>query len=146
MSNNFGLGMMIQMLGGNESSVKAYQASLGKKISAIELNSEANGGDGALNISFTDGTVLSLYDCARSCCESRYMHTDDDLTHYVGGKFKGVELKDGGSKEPGEYGEVSETMFMHVKTTKGTFVVNTYNDHNGYYGGILIEAALNKLE
>lgn len=137
---NFGLGAMIQMLAGNESTVKAYKASLGKKITEIKLDPELNSGDGMLNISFEDDTVLSLFDCARSCCEHRYMHTDDDLTHYVGGKLKAIELKPGPTVDTGE---VSECMFMHVKTTKGTFVINTYNEHNGYYGGILIEAALN---
>lgn len=135
-----GIGAMLQILGGNESSYKAYHESLNKKITAIKLDPELNGGDGALVISFKDGTNLMLCDKARSCCESRWMSTDDDLTHYVGGTLKDIGIKAG--PETDADGEPTESMFMHVKTTKGTFVVNTYNSHNGYYGGIYIEASL----
>ena len=135
---HLGLGAMIQMLGGNEESYNAYHAALNKKIVDVKLDPELNSGDGALVITFKDDTTLTFYDCARSCCESRYMSTEDDLSQFKNCTFKGIEIIDGGTKDPGDYGEVSETVFLHVKTTKGKIVVNTYNHHNGYYGGILI--------
>jgi hypothetical protein len=140
MSKDLGVGAMISLLGGNEESVKAFQACIGKKIAALVLDPEANGGDGALRFTFDDGSKMLLLDDARSCCESRYMHTDDDLAPYIGSKLKGAEVAEGPAPiETSDY-EVKETAFLKVKTTKGTFTVVSYNNHNGYYGGISIRA------
>ena len=133
-----GLGAMIQMLGGNEDSVEAFTRALNKRIATIKLDAKLNDGDGALDMTFTDGSTLMLFDSARSCCEHRYMHTDDDLSALVGATFLGVDVLDGPTT--GE-DETTECTFMHVKTSKGTVVVNTYNSHNGYYGGICIKAS-----
>jgi len=139
--SQWGIGAMIQMLSGNESAVNAYTSSLNKEIKSIKLDPDMNGGDGALVMMFTDDTGLMLYDCARSCCESRYMSTEDDLQYFVGSVFKSVDIRDG-SVEEHEYGEESEMQFMQVNTNRGVFVINTYNHHNGYYGGIVITAKL----
>ena len=139
--SQLGLGAMITLLGGNEDSVNAYTSSLGKKIVALKLDDDANSGDGALIMTFADDTQLKVYDEARSCCESRYLSTDDDLTHYVNSKLKSIETSAADTKDVEDNYGVTEMMFVHVKTTKGTFVINSYNSHNGYYGGICIRCS-----
>ena len=82
------MGVMLGMLGGNESSVNAIKGSLGKKIASVELT------DDALRMGFEDGTTLVLKDEGQSCCEARYMRTDDTLADFVGAVFTGVEVAD----------------------------------------------------
>ena len=134
-----GIGVMIGKLGGNKDSVEAFQAAVGKTIAAMRVDDDANGGDGALRIRFTDGTGLRLYDKGRSCCESRYMRTDDDLSYHVGATLEDAEVHEGPDVED-EYGG-HEQAFLHVRTSKGVVVVNTHNEHNGYYGGFWFVAA-----
>lgn len=134
-----GLGAMISMLAGNDGSVEAWRASEGKEIASLELRAEANGGDGALIFTFTDGSRMQLADEYRSCCESRYLHTDDDLSYHEGAVLMDAEVRDGGD-ESLDYG-VKETAFLVVTTSKGQFTVVAYNEHNGYYGGVGIRAS-----
>ncbi|MDD5231159.1 MAG: hypothetical protein PHC43_07510 [Candidatus Marinimicrobia bacterium] len=125
-----GMGVMIGMLGGNEESVNAFKEALNKKIKSVALVSDE------LQIEFNDGYKIALYDDGQSCCENRYMVTDDDLTYYTNTIFKGVEIKDA-PNEKDEYGE-HEVQFLEVQTGKGCFTMATHNEHNGYYGGFLI--------
>ena len=39
--------------------------------------------------------------------------------------------------------DVHEIQFLDVKTDKGIFQMANNNEHNGYYGGFLIEARTN---
>lgn len=134
---NLGMGVMIGLLGGNRESAEAFTVAVGKRIAAVKLD-ESVEEDGALVLTFDDGSRLALYDDGRSCCESRYMRTDDNLAYHVGAQLLDAEVLDGPTVE--EDYETHETAFLHVRTTKGVIVVNTHNDHNGYYGGILIRA------
>lgn len=129
--SNLGFGVMINMLRGNADSVASYQASLNKTILNIELTA-----DDALQIGFTDGSVLRIFDDGQSCCESRYMKTDDDLQSFVGDQFLGAEIKDAPNM-PDEWGD-HEVQFLEVKTNKGVFTMASHNEHNGYYGGFSI--------
>lgn len=131
MSEHPGLGVMLRWLGGNASSVAAYQAAQGKEISLVELV------DDALRLRFSDGTGVRFHDEGQSCCEHRYMRTDDDLSEFVGAKFLEAELRDA-PNEPDEYGE-HEVQFLAIKTDRGAFVMSSHNEHNGYYGGFAIE-------
>ncbi len=79
---------MLQMLGGNRSSVEAFTGSVGKTITSIELADEE------LRLRFSDGKGLMLCDRGQSCCESRYMRTDDTLTDYIGGELLGAEIRE----------------------------------------------------
>lgn len=65
------------------------------------------------------------------------MNCDDDLSHYVGAQWVGVETRDAAQDEikRGEYDEEHECVFVEVKTTKGSFTLANHNEHNGYYGG-----------
>ena len=112
---------------------------LGKVIVQIEMSNDE------LTIRFADGTGLKLYDNANSCCERRYMHTDDDLSEVVGGKLYGIEVRDAPDVED-ECGEVYEVQFLVVKTSIGQCEVCTHNVHNDYYGGFdIVASTLNVL-
>src|SRR5687767_5987939 len=121
---NLGLGVMIGLLGGNRETVEAIQQSLNKEIKSLVLR------DNRLTFEFTDDTRLNVYDDGQSCCEHRYMKTDDNLPDFIGAKLLDFELKDGGRTEEEDYGYVHEIQFLDVKTDKGIFQMANHNDHN----------------
>lgn len=129
-----GVGAMLGFLGGNEETINAINTSLNKKIKKVWLDQEAN----KLRFEFEEGAALHLWDDGQSCCENRYMRTDDDLTEYSGATLQGFELKSAPSIED-EYGD-HEVQFLDVKTDKGIFQMANHNEHNGYYGGFWIIA------
>ncbi|MCP4540647.1 MAG: hypothetical protein GY832_26210 [Chloroflexi bacterium] len=135
-----GVGAMIAWLAGNEDSANAYRAATGKEIVSLKLDPDGNDGDGELQFLFTDGTAIKLFDAGRSCCESRYMHTDDNLKSFVGATLLTAEVRDGPDMEDQYYGE-HECQFLVVATSKGVFTVETHNKQNGYYGGFAIRCA-----
>lgn len=130
-----GLGVMIKSLGGNEKTVKSIQASLGKKITKLYLGE-------ALEMTFEDGSKMFLTDEGQSCCEHRYMSTDDTLSEYEDSTFQDVELKNGPSVDDEEGYGVHDVQFLDIKTSKGIFTISSHNEHNGYYGGFYIEAEI----
>jgi hypothetical protein len=136
--SNLGFGVMIGLLSGNEETVNAVKSSLGKEIASVHLDSEKN----SLGFKFTDGTSLYLWDDGQSCCESRYMRTDDKLSDFTGATLLDLELKKAAPINDSEYGD-HEIQFLDVKTSKGTFQMASHNEHNGYYGGFHIIARLN---
>jgi hypothetical protein len=129
-----GLGVMINALGGNEESFAAMTATIGKTIARLTLS------DDALRFVFSDDSKLKISDEGQSCCESRYMTTDDNLADYIGAKLLSAAVKDGPT-ETGEYGDDHEIAFLEVATDRGSFTVATHNEHNGYYGGFAIVAS-----
>lgn len=137
--SNLGMGVMIGVLGGNEDfneeSVKAFTSCLNKTITALTL-----GEDDALHFVMDDGTKMRLHDDGQSCCEHRYMKTDDKLADFVGAQLLGAEIKDAPSL-PCD-GDSHDVQFLDVKTSKGVFQMCSHNEHNGYYGGFLIRSAL----
>ena len=131
-----GVGVMISNLGdyyggGTEEAIKE---TIGKAISSLAIN------DDKLMIGLEGGTTLVLFDDGQSCCEYRYMHTDDPLGDFVGSQFRGAEVRDGPT-EADEWGESKESQFLIVHTSSGDFTVVNYNEHNGYYGGFWIVAS-----
>jgi len=139
--SNLGVGAMIGLLSGNENSVKAFQGGVEKEIKTLHLDSDANDGDGALVFEFADDTKIALQDHGRSCCESRYMTTDDKLNDFVGSNLLSAEVREGPTVE-GEWGDTHDIEFLVVTTTKGTFTVETHNKHNGYYGGFYVRCVV----
>ena len=136
---NLGMTVMIHKLfGDNEDTVQTLRRNIGKAIASLELDPTIGAG-GALVFRFTDGTGMRLRDDGQSCCEHRYMHSDDKLADFVGARFLGAGVKDAPSTE-GEYGEVHDVQFLVIQTTIGEFAIETHNEHNGYYGGFLIVA------
>jgi len=133
-----GIGAMLHWLRGNSKTVEALTVAIGKTITEAKIDDDYNAGDGGLVLKFTDGTGIVLFDDGRSCCESRYMHTDDDLAYYADATLLEAVVEDGPT-EMDEYDEPKESQFLIVGTSKGEFTVVNYNEHNGYYGGFAIE-------
>ncbi len=128
---NLGFGVMVGMLSGNDESAKTYQKAVGKVISAARLEGDV------LHLEFTDGLKIRIADEGQSCCEHRYMTTDDDLSQFVGAELVSMELRDA-PPVVAKYDE-HEVQFLVVKTTRGYFTMSTHNEHNGYYGGFWIQ-------
>jgi hypothetical protein len=131
---NLGLGVMLGILGGNEDIVDALKSSLNKTIETVELD-----GDNLVFL-FTDNTELMIWDGGQSCCESRYMTTDDDLSSFNGSTLLDFELKT--VDDLSDSYDVHEIQFLDVKTSEGVFTMVNHNVHNGYYGGFWIQAKL----
>lgn len=133
---SLGMGVMLNMLfgDGGETS-KALEATVGKTISKASLT------DDVLRLEMENGKTLLIRDNGQSCCETRYMTTDDDLSYYSGSTLLELSLEDGKVVD-GEWGDTQEIQFLHVKTSKGSFTIETHNEHNGYYGGFYIVASL----
>ncbi len=136
MSNveRLGLGVMIRMLGGNSETVDAMLSAAGKTISHVALIGDS------LLFTFDDGATLRMLDNGQSCCETRYMRTDDDLPYYVGATLMDAEIRPAPSVED-EHGEQHDVEFLIITTSKGVFTMASHNEHNGYYGGFSIEAS-----
>jgi hypothetical protein len=132
MTDHPGFGVMIGMLCGNAETVEAHNNAKGKIIKSIAMDDVGN----RLTIMFTDGTGIQIYDDGQSCCENRYMRTDDDLQPFVGATFTGCRIQEAPSITT-DY-EDHEVQFLLVDTSEGTFTVATHNEHNGYYGGFWI--------
>jgi len=130
---SLGLGVMINMLGGNEETVNAVTRSLNKVITDLRIDSDD------LKFTFEDGTVLRLYDGGQSCCEHRYMKCDDKLSDYVGQKLVNVEIKKYDNIGDDGYSE-HEVQFVEIQTDKDFFTIVNHNEHNGYYGGFSLQA------
>lgn len=136
--SNLGLGVMINQLFGDPSmTANAVRACLGKEIESVTL-----GEDNELRFALKGVGELALRDDGQSCCESRYMRTDDDLPYYAGATLLGIEVADGPSIDDGE---AHDTQFLKVTTSKGAFTVVSHVEHNGYYGGFSINATLTPL-
>jgi len=88
---------------------------VGKSIYSISIR---DGHD--VLILMVSGEKLLLEDTADECCECRWLYSDDFKAHR--------DCED--SEHIG-----ADVMFMHIRTTKGVFVVQAYNAHNGYYAG-----------
>lgn len=122
-----GLGVLIQALGGNAESVATMLKAVGQTIASVALT------DNALHFVFDNGFKMKFSDEGQSCCESRYMRTDDDLTQFVGAKLVAAEVRQAPDIED-EYG-THEVAFLVVNTDRGNITTSTHNEHNGYYGG-----------
>lgn len=111
---------------------------LGKEIENISLvvpkSSRKYNGPDELVISFTDGSALSLYDDGQTCCESRYLTTDDALETYAGSTLLDIKVLDSEVIDDPD-GDCHEVQFLRIYTSKGVLVAETHNEHNGYYGG-----------
>lgn len=117
----------------------AVIGAVGKKIASICLDrSREQWLEDNLVFRFDDGSGVRIYDDGQSCCERRYMTTDDDLQAFVGAKFVEV-TKQSAANQPDEWGE-HEVVFLIVTTSLGAFTVETHNEHNGYYGGFWLAA------
>lgn len=131
--NQLGVSVMLHMLMGDHITSDVISQAIGKTISDLRLK------DDMLRFSFSDGFLMDVYDDGQSCCEHRYITTDDDLSQYIGATLVSIEIADGG-ETVSEYDEVHQIQFLRVSTSTGMFVCETHNEHNGWYGGFSIVA------
>lgn len=129
--SDLGMGVMINMLMGSNGA-EVFKAAVGKKLAELEVDAATN----TLRLRFEDGTGIRLSDDGQSCCESRYMTCDDDLSHFVGATLTDGEVRDAPRVE--DDCEVHDQQFLVITTSAGSFTVANHNEHNGYYGGFSI--------
>lgn len=122
-----GIGAMLHLLsGGSKNDPSKY---VGRVI-----ESAAQDGD-TLVLSFRDGTSIVISDDGQSCCESRYMRTDDSLKDLFGLTLTGIETNTARSGNVEDDYEHHEVVFLDIKTDKNVVQFSFHNVHNGYYGG-----------
>jgi hypothetical protein len=149
----------------NEIAVRTLPAA-NRVIRSIELKEVTINSEGeswrskeqreGLVIVLESGWSLVLVDiCGQSCCEHRYMSTPDDLESLVGETLVGIrhggvtdgvhhycDKEDGavilaGDEEEQCYcTDSQEAEFVHIQTDRDSICIGTYNEHNGYYGGL----------
>lgn len=134
--SRMGLGTMISLLSGK--SIQPLAPFVGQKIDAASFS------DKRLRLRFGEKSV-TLRDDGQSCCEARWMSTDDDVSQMVGETLRDAEIADGPSRkeDPNDYGE-HDTAFLRVVTDRQTYTFVTHNEHNGYYGGFSIVAEVSE--
>jgi hypothetical protein len=133
-----GIGVTLQILGGYGDTARIVSDAMGKTIVDVQICNTDDTEEDSLRFRFADGSGIKLLDGGQSCCETRYMHTDDKLEDFVGAVLQNIEIQDGPEKML-DY-DVQESQFLVVTTSKGVFTVVNYNEHNGYYGGFAIIA------
>lgn len=121
-----GIGTILHELGGG--SPKNASDYYGRKIVKASF-----GGD-EFKLTFDDGVTIKVWDDGQSCCENRYMTTDDDPKVLEGTVLKEIRVShaDGSSEDSYDSHEIA---FLDVVTDKATIQFATHNEHNGYYGG-----------
>lgn len=122
----------INAIGMCQESIETFQAHKEKEIRDLGII------DDALLFTFTDDTCMKLSDGGQDCCEHRWMHTDDNLSDFIGAILQGADVREGSTTH--ENGKPKESQFLIVSTSKGQFTVVNYNKHNGYYGGFSVVA------
>lgn len=109
---------------------EAIKSGVGKTIVSLKLK------DNNLLLTFSDSSQIRIFDGGQSCCENRYMTTDDDLNAFDGAVFTSVEERPVINIPYGS-GE-HEVKFLLINTSLGTITLETHNIHNGYYSGFVI--------
>lgn len=123
-----GLGVMINKLFGSSKNPSDYY---GRRIKTAVLK------DDEIKIRFDDGKRIKIWDSGQSCCETRYMKCDDELSELNGQKLVKIVVKEVDSK-PGEHDDTHEVCFLEIVGNKSSVTVSTHNEHNGYYGGFCL--------
>lgn len=89
----------------------------------------------ALEVVLESGYRLVMADTHnQNCCEIRIMHTADNLESLIGETLVKVWCSD--VEEINYTDGCREVTFLHIQTDRDTAVVESYNAHNGYYGGM----------
>lgn len=120
-----GIGAMIRSMSGSDENASDFY---GKIITEAKLD------DDKVFLTFEDGTKIRVFDDGQSCCESRYMRTDDDVQTLVGQKIVSMGVKSAENGSDDGYGE-HEICFLEIQTENFPITFSNHNEHNGYYGG-----------
>lgn len=118
----------------------ALELIVGWSIVEARLDDTANDDNGALIIVFDNGCSLHLTDDQQSCCENRYLRTDDDLTAMVGTRLVSIQVEK--VIESDEENDYHDMAFLKIQTDKVGVTLVTHNKHNGYYSGFSLRAEL----
>lgn len=102
----------------------------GKEIAKAEISERA------LQLTFSDSIYIEIFDGNQSCCEHRYMTTDDDVRDLIGHKLVRIEAKAGPGV--GDCKGQHETCFVEVATDVGFITIVNHNEHNGDYSGFCL--------
>lgn len=129
MTNYPGFGVMLSRLSDYEHNPSEYY---GLRIVKASI------GEKDICLIFDNGKEIIIKDDGQSCCESRYMTTDDNIENLVGGVLTRIKEKPGNYGTEGEYDDVHETVFLEIGTDKGFVTIVNHNEHNGYYGGFAL--------
>lgn len=138
---SLGMGAMLHILGGgSKNSADKYY---GRKIvlcktdeSPDDYNSMGRSDRGSLRIEFDDGIKIKIWDSGQSCCEHRYMTTDDNPSDLVGQTLVSVECREAEApKKDEDYSDSHDICFVVIQGDKSAITIATHNEHNGYYGG-----------
>ena len=108
------------------------------KYKNLEIKDINLSGD-SITILFTNDTKIQITDNGQSCCESRYMTSDDDIKHIIGHRLMDIEVVDGPDESDEEGYSYHEIQFLNIKTNFSSVQFASHNEHNGYYGGFSIE-------
>ena len=133
-----GVVVNLHKLFGDNQGADILKKSVGQTISALYMR-DSKGAADALVFEFESGFKMGLTDAGQSCCEQRYMMTDDKLDDFIGAEFAGAEIRDVKESKEEDW-EVHEQQFLIISTSKGQFTMVMHNIHNGYYGGFWITA------
>jgi len=125
-----GLGVMLEYLGGGGESPSKYYGRTIKKFKLV---------DDCIRLKFTDGATLSITDDGQSCCEARYITTDDEPGDLHGAVLTEIKEKDYTYTNNDDGWDCHEIVFLEFVTDKGSVVFETHNEHNGYYGGFALK-------
>ena len=106
---------------------------VGKTIVDVDFNEDG------LFLLFEYGIKVHIYDNGQSCCEHRYIVCDDDVSSLIGQKFKGIEEKECSDISQEDDYDVHDIMFVEVQTFSNSIALVTHNEHNGYYGGFILD-------
>jgi len=127
---HYGMTVMLHELMGNKETVDIVKESLGKMIKRTYMENDK------LCLEFTDEKTILIFDDGQSCCEERYMMTDDDLDYYKDCEFINLELQ--AAADIKDESEMHEVQFVLITTSLGVFTMATHNIHNGYYSGFSV--------
>lgn len=141
-SENLGLGVMLAVLGGSKETAGGVAYAIGRRLVSVEMAKTADDPD-FLALRFEDGSRVELWDAGQSCCEARYMSTDDDLASFAGATVVSIEERGAPSiKADDNRDDHHDVAFLVVTTDRGAITVATHNEHNGYYGGFALAARI----
>lgn len=108
----------------------------GRKIKEAIFNEDE------IYLTFEDGVKIKIWDAGQSCCESRYMRTEDNISDLNGNVLNKIDVKDGGvtqGKDKYDNDDFHEINFLEIQAGHETFTVCTHVEHNGYYGGFVLD-------
>lgn len=103
---------------------------IGKRVSVFKAD------DSRLIIAFDDNTILEVAD-QEYTDGVRFLVADNDVNEFSGSILLNIELRDVEISQMDDEND-QEIQFVIVTTEKGSFTLNYYNEHGGYYSGFSI--------